>query len=118
MLKPFVRTTIVLVALTFLLPTVNFTDWVAVLIASVVLTLLFSIVRPILKLLTLPINIVTLGLFSSVINAVLLWTTTYLVPGFEIANTTIMGIELGGILTILFVSIVIGFLQPLVKIFI
>lgn len=87
-------------------------------IASLVLTLLFSIVRPILKLLTLPINIITLGLFSSIINAVLLWLTTYLVPGFEIANTTIVGVELGGALTILFVSVVIGFLQPLVKIFI
>lgn len=107
-----------MVALTFLLPTVNFSDWVAMVIASLVLTLLFSIVRPILKLLTLPINIITLGLFSSIINAVLLWLTTYLVPGFEIANTTIVGVELGGALTILFVSVVIGFLQPLVKIFI
>lgn len=118
MLRPFVRTAIVLFVLSFILPTVNFADWVALLVASVVLTLMFSVVKPILKLLTLPINIVTLGLFSSVISAVLLWLTTYLVPGFEIANTTLLGVNLGGALTILFVSVVIGFLHPLVKIFI
>jgi len=118
MLRPFIRTAITLFALSFLLPTVNFSDWVTLIIASLVLTLLYSVVRPILKILTLPINIVTLGLFSSVINAGLLWLTTYLVPGFEITNTVIMGVELGSALTILFVSVVIGFLHPLVKIFI
>jgi len=118
MFRPFIRTAITLFALSFLLPTVNFSDWVTLVLASVILTLLYSVVRPILKILTLPINIVTLGLFSSVINAVLLWLTTYLVPGFEITNTVIFGVELGGALTILFVSIVIGFLYPLVKIFI
>ena len=118
MLRPFVRTAVVLVVLTFLLPTVNIADWITLIIASFVLTLLYSLVRPVLKLLTLPINIITLGLFSSVISAVLLWLTTYLVPGFEIANTTILGVELGGALTIMFVSVIIGFLQPLVKIFI
>jgi len=118
MLKPFVRTAITLFALSFLLPTVNFSDWLTLVLASLVLTLLYSVVRPILKILTLPINIITLGLFSSVINASLLWLTTYLVPGFEIADTAIMGFELGSTLTILFVSIVIGFLHPLVKIFI
>jgi putative membrane protein len=118
MLRPIIRTAITLFALTFLLPTVSFSDWVTLALASLVLTLFYSIIRPVLKLLTLPINIVTLGLFSSVINASLLWLTTYLVPGFQIDPTTIMGVELGSVLTILFVSVVIGFFHPLVKIFI
>lgn len=118
MFRPFIRTAIVLFALAFFLPTVTINNWLTLVLASIVLTLLDSLVRPILKLLTLPINIITLGLFSSVINAVMLWLTTYLVPGFAISNTVVMGVELGGALSILFISVVIGFLQPVVKIFI
>ncbi len=43
-------------------------------------------VKPILKLLTLPITILTLGLFSLVLNALLFWLVGVFVPGFEIAG--------------------------------
>ncbi len=52
------------------------------LIAAVVLGALNLIIRPILILLTLPINILTLGLFSLVINALLVLLASFLVPGF------------------------------------
>lgn len=47
--------------------------FMALLIASIVLTLLFLIVKPILQVLSLPLNAITFGLFSFVINAILLW---------------------------------------------
>jgi putative membrane protein len=50
-----------------------FGGFVALFIASVVLTLLFLIVKPILQVLSLPLNAITFGLFSFVINAILLW---------------------------------------------
>ncbi len=53
-------------------------------IAALVLGLLNAIVRPILFVLTLPLTIVTLGLFLFVLNAVMLEITAYLVPGFAI----------------------------------
>ena len=43
-------------------------------------------VKPLLVLITLPINLITLGLFSFIINALLLMLTAYLTPGFEINN--------------------------------
>ena len=48
-------------------------NWRGFLVAAVVLTLLNLLVKPILKLLTLPLLVVSLGLFGLVINASLLW---------------------------------------------
>lgn len=59
---------------------------IAALIAAVVLGALNLFIRPILLILTLPINILTLGLFSLVINALLVMLASYLVPGFSIAG--------------------------------
>ena len=53
-------------------------------IAGLVLALINAIVRPVLFLLTLPITLVTLGLFIFVLNACCLWLTSRLVPGFEV----------------------------------
>jgi len=56
------------------------------LIAAVVLGALNLFIRPILLVLTLPINVLTLGLFSIVINALLVWLASYIVPGFVISG--------------------------------
>ena len=53
-------------------------------IAGAVLGLVNTIVRPILVILTLPVTIVTLGIFYFVISAFCLWLTSYLLPGFEV----------------------------------
>ena len=55
-------------------------------IAAVVLGALNLFIRPIIVILTLPINIVTLGLFSLVINALLVMLTSLLVPGFLVVG--------------------------------
>lgn len=52
--------------------------------AGLVLGLLNAIVRPILILLTLPVTLVSLGLFLFVLNAFCLWLTALLVKGFEV----------------------------------
>lgn len=56
------------------------------LIVALIWGLLAVTVRPILNLLALPINIVTFGLFSFIINALLLWFLASFVQGFEIAG--------------------------------
>lgn len=61
-------------------------DPISALIAAVVLGALNLFIRPIIMILTLPINVVTLGLFSLVINASLVLLATYLVPGFAVAG--------------------------------
>jgi len=63
------------------------------LIAAAVLGIVNAIIRPLLVLLTLPINILSLGLFTFVINALLLLLTSRLVPGFAIRGfgTAVLG---------------------------
>jgi putative membrane protein len=56
------------------------------LIAAVVLGALNLFIKPILVVLTLPITVLTLGLFSLVINALLVLLASYLVPGFAVAG--------------------------------
>ena len=55
-------------------------------IAGIVLGLLNMIVRPILKMVSLPIIILTLGLFTFVINALLLWTVDYIFDFITVTN--------------------------------
>lgn len=52
--------------------------------AAAVLGILNALVRPVLIILTLPLNILTLGLFTFVINALLLKVTSALIPGFDV----------------------------------
>jgi putative membrane protein len=67
-----------------LVPNFRWQSWVSLAIAAAVLGLLNAIVRPILFVLTLPITVVTLGVFLLVLNAIMLELTAFLVPGFAI----------------------------------
>lgn len=113
LLQPFIVTVLALWLLSYLVPTITITNWAALLVASLVMVLLNALVKPLLKLIFLPINIVTLGLFSVVINVVMLWLVTYLVPGFEISNMIVLGVHLNQFLSILFASVLIGMAQSL-----
>lgn len=70
----------------YLVPGVTIAGWSALLVVSIVWGILSILVRPILLLLTLPINILTLGLFTFVINALLILLTSKLVPGFVVSS--------------------------------
>lgn len=52
--------------------------------ASLILGIVNMVIRPIMLLITLPINFLTLGLFTLIINGLMLWTTSQLVSGFAI----------------------------------
>ena len=69
----------------YMLPQVMSADGVlAALAAAFVLGLVNAVVRPLFVLLTLPLTVVTLGLFLLVINGLLLWLVSALVPGFHV----------------------------------
>ena len=68
----------------YLLPGVDVTDYWTALIVALVLTIANVIVKPILIVLTIPITIVTLGLFLLVINALIILMADYLVDGFYV----------------------------------
>lgn len=75
-----------LMALPFLMHSVQVTSFGAALVAALVLGLVNTLIRPILVLLTLPVSVLTLGLFILVINAILFWFVAEVVEGFHVAG--------------------------------
>lgn len=117
MLKPFLKSIGAVFVLAWLLPNVSYSDWLALILFAIVLTIINGIVKPVLKILTLPINLVTFGLFSLALNAFLLWLALYLVPGFYIAPLVLFGVPLGEFLTLVVMSAAIGLAQSFLSIF-
>ncbi|OGK55920.1 hypothetical protein A3J15_02675 [Candidatus Roizmanbacteria bacterium RIFCSPLOWO2_02_FULL_38_10] len=76
-------------------------DLYAALLVAVILGLINTFVKPILKILTLPITILTLGLFSLILNALLILLVDRLVPGFSVNG--------------LFAAIIFGFALSIVN---
>lgn len=69
----------------YLLSGFEVTIWGAV-IGSVFLGIINAIIRPLLLILTLPFNILTLGLFTFIINGFMLWLTSVSIQGFDLAS--------------------------------
>lgn len=78
-------------------------------LAALVLGLVNAIVRPILLILTLPLTLVTLGLFLFILNAFCIWLTSRLVPGFEVH--TFLAAVLGALVISIVSWIVTAFLS-------
>ena len=75
---------VALLALAQIYSGVTVTGLGAALLAALVIGLLNTIVRPVLVLLTLPVTVVTLGLFLFVINALLFWAAGSMLDGFQV----------------------------------
>ncbi|HXX36018.1 MAG TPA: phage holin family protein [Thermodesulfobacteriota bacterium] len=71
-------------------------DFLAALVAAFLLGVVNTIIRPVLVLLTLPLTLVTLGLFLLVINGLMLWLVSAFVKGFHVGG--FWGAVLGSIL--------------------
>ena len=70
-----------------LVPGVSHTGgWTTILLVALVLSVTVIVIRPVLRVLTLPITILTFGLFSLVLNAVLFYAMAWVVPGFVVAG--------------------------------
>lgn len=84
---------------------------------GVALTLLFILLKPILNLLSLPLNLVTLGAFSFLSNVIIFYLLTVLVIGISISSFTFPGFSYSGFIipaihfNILFAFIIVAFLQ-------
>jgi putative membrane protein len=75
-----------LLTVAYLYSGVQVTSFGSAMIAAAVIGLLNMIVRPILVVLTLPVTIVTLGLFLFVINALMFWSASGLLQGFHVTD--------------------------------
>jgi putative membrane protein len=98
-------------------------------LGGVVLSLLFLIIKPILSIVTLPLNIITLGLFSFITNAIILYLLTIFVANISIAAFSFRGLSFLGfvipgfsvnnffafIIVSVLVSFIVGFLKWLIE---
>ncbi len=82
------------------LPGVSYSGWLDLLLAALLLGLVNAIVRPIVFLLTLPLTILTLGLFLLVVNAAMIGLVALLLPGFMVSGL------IAGILASIIVGVV------------
>lgn len=110
-IKAVISSILTIAILAWLFPNIRYNNSATLIITGIILTLLEKILRPILKILFLPINVVTLGLFSLVINVFILYLATYFVPGFIINNVVLFGIHLNQFFSLLLASSLIGFFQ-------
>ncbi len=75
---------VALLVVAYLLPGITVSSFGSALIAALVLGLLNAVVKPLLVLLTLPLTIVTLGLFLLVLNALVFWWAGSILKGFQV----------------------------------
>ncbi len=75
-----------LLAVAYLIPSVRVESFYAALVTALLLAVVNTVIRPVLVLVTLPINILTLGLFTFVINALLFWFVASFVEGFRVGG--------------------------------
>ena len=79
-------TAVAAIMVSYLLPGVSIDSSVTAIILAIVLALLNGFVKPILIVLTIPITILTLGLFLLIINIVIIKWASEIVPGFSVRN--------------------------------
>ena len=84
----------------WIVPGIEVSSFMNALFVVVVIALINTFIKPFLEIITLPINVLTLGIFSLVINALLLMLAGFLAPGFEVEG--FLSALIGSILLSLF----------------
>jgi len=70
----------------YIIPGVRVDGFLVAVVVAVILSIVNFLIKPVVTLLTLPINILTLGLFNLVINALMVMLVSSVVPGFLVAS--------------------------------
>jgi len=78
--------TVALLGVAYFMPSVQISSFGAALVAALVLGLVNAVIRPVLILLTLPVTLLTLGLFILVVNGLLFWFVGSILQGFFVAG--------------------------------
>ena len=77
---------VALIAVAYLIPGISVASFTTALVAALVLGLINAVVRPVLVLLTLPVTLITLGLFIFVLNGLLFWFVGSFIQGFVVTG--------------------------------
>lgn len=86
LLAKLLLTALSLILISYLVPGITVASFYIAIVVALVFGILNILVRPVLILLTLPINILTLGLFTLVINAFLFWFVSTFIDGFTVVG--------------------------------
>jgi putative membrane protein len=99
-----------LLLVTHLLPGIAVRDLTTALVVALALGLVNAILRPILLILTLPVNILTLGLFTLVVNGFCFWLVAEVIRGFHVSGlwSAIIGAMVYSLVSWLAASILLG----------
>ena len=76
----------VIMFIAWVVPGISVANFLTAMLVAIVIALINVFIKPVLILVTLPINIVTLGLFTLIINALLFMFAGFIAPGFEVEN--------------------------------
>jgi putative membrane protein len=79
-------TALSLLVVDIIFPGVNLASFPAALVAGLIIGLVNSFIKPALSILTLPINFLTLGAFSVIVNGICFWLASVLTPGFQVSG--------------------------------
>lgn len=109
MLLKMILTTLAILLVTNVYSGIQVDSVTTAVIAAVVLALINTIVRPVIVLLTLPISMLTLGLFLLVINAAMLYLAAWLVNGFDVGGYW------DALIASFVISVVVALLNGLIK---
>lgn len=92
-LVKFLVNVVVLLITAYIVPGFIIANFLTAIIAAIVIAIVNALLKPIMMFISLPINILTFGLFTFIINGFLLWFASLFVPGFDIAGfwTAVLG---------------------------
>ncbi len=102
-LLPLLATALSLLVVDIIFPGVNLATFPAALIAAASIGIVNGAVKPVVQVLSLPVNIVTLGGFSLIVNGLCFWLSSIAVPGFQVT----------GILSFLLGPVILSFVNTL-----
>ncbi|MGQ5522032.1 phage holin family protein [Chitinimonas sp. PSY-7] len=99
-----------LLLLTYLMPSIQVASFWSALLIAMVLGLVNVLIRPVLLVLTLPVNLLTLGLFTLVINGFCFWLVAEVLQGFSIPGfgTAIVGALVYSVISWLATTLLLG----------
>lgn len=91
---------LLIVFVSWIVPGIEVDNFISAMLVCIILALINTFIKPLIQLIALPVTVITLGLFSLVINALMLMLAGWIAPGFEVEG--FLSALIGSILLSLF----------------
>ena len=73
-----------IVLISWIIPGIRVENFISAMLVCIIIALINTFIKPFLEVITLPINVLTLGIFSLILNALLFMLAGFIAPGFEV----------------------------------